>query len=58
MPFASLLKLEQKIFKFYLVVKAMAQQLRALTALAKGLGLGPSTCTAAHNCLQLQFQGI
>jgi hypothetical protein len=31
----------------------MAQRLRALLALAEGLGLVPSTYVAAHNCLLL-----
>jgi hypothetical protein len=35
----------------------MAQQLRALPALAEDLGSIPATHRAAHNCLQLQFQG-
>ena len=35
----------------------MAQQLRVLAALVKDWGLVPSTHTAAHNHLQLQFWG-
>jgi hypothetical protein len=34
-----------------------AQWLRALAALPEDLGSIPSTHTAAHNCLELQFQG-
>ena len=35
----------------------MGQQLKALVALVEGLGLAPGTFMAAHNRLQLQFQG-
>jgi hypothetical protein len=36
----------------------MVQLLRALAALPKDPGSIPRTHTAAHNCLELQFQGI
>lgn len=36
----------------------MPQWLRPLDAVAESLGSGPSTHTAAHNCLQLQFPKI
>jgi hypothetical protein len=39
-------------------VREMAQWLRALAALAKDLGLVPSTHRVAHNHLILQFQRI
>lgn len=38
--------------------REMAQELRALTALVEDLGLVLNTHTAAHNCLELQLQGI
>jgi hypothetical protein len=36
----------------------MAQCLGALAVLAENLGSIPGTQIEAHNCLQLQFQGI
>jgi len=39
-------------------VRGLAQQLRALAALPEDLGSIPNNHIAAHNCLQLQFQGI
>lgn len=36
----------------------VAQQLRAIAALAEGTGSIPSTHVAVHNHLQLQSQGI
>jgi hypothetical protein len=36
----------------------MAQRLKALAALPEDPGSIPSTHMVAHNCLQLQFQGI
>jgi hypothetical protein len=36
----------------------MAQQLKALPALPKDLSSILNTHMAAHNCLELQFQGI
>lgn len=38
--------------------REMAQQLRALGPLPQDPGLSPSTHMAAHNQLELQFQGI
>ena len=36
----------------------MTQWLRALTALTEELGSIPSTYMAAHNCLEIQLEGI
>lgn len=37
--------------------RAMAQQLRVLAAVEEDLGSGPRAHVAAHNYLEVQFQG-
>ena len=44
--------------EYYLGPEEMGQQLRTQAALPEDLGPIPITHMAAHNCLQLWFQGI